>query len=45
MSIRSELYEQRIEAEEEKTRAKLIAAAFDHFEARQFHLKEVVTQG
>ena len=44
MSIGSELYEQRIEAGEEKTRAKLIAAAFDRFEARQFHLKEVVTQ-
>jgi hypothetical protein len=39
------LYEQRTEAGEDKTRAKLIAEAFEHLEDRYPQLKDVATQG
>ena len=45
MSVALRLYEQLTEAGEDKTRAKLIAEAFEHLEDRYPHLKDVATQG
>jgi len=45
MSVALRLYEQLTEAGEDKTRAKLIAEAFEHLEDRYPQLKDVATQG
>lgn len=45
MSVALRLYEQLTEAGEDKTRAKLIADAFEQLEDRYPHLKEVATHG
>lgn len=45
MSVALRLYEQLTEACEDKTRAKVIADAFEQLEERYPHLKEVATQG
>ncbi|WAR45747.1 hypothetical protein [Methylomonas rapida] len=45
MSVALRLYEQLTEAGEDKTRAKVIADAFEQLEERYPHLKEVATQG
>ena len=45
MSVALRLYEQLTEAGEDKTRAKLIAEAFEQFEERYPNLKEIATQG
>ena len=45
MSVALRLYEQLTEAGEDKTRAKLIAEAFETLEDRYPHLKDVATQG
>ena len=45
MSVALRLYEQLTEAGEDKTRAKLIAEAFEQFEERYPNLQEIATQG
>ena len=45
MSVALRLYEQLTEAGEDKTRAKLIAEAFEQFEERYPNLKDIATQG
>lgn len=45
MSVALRLYEQLTEAGEDKTRAKIIAGAFEQLEDRYPHLKEVATDG
>ncbi|CAK0768656.1 DUF1640 domain-containing protein [Gammaproteobacteria bacterium] len=45
MGVALKLYEQLTDAGEDKTRAKLIAEAFEVFEARSPDFKEVATQG
>ncbi|MDF9391771.1 MULTISPECIES: hypothetical protein [Methylococcus] len=45
MSVALRLYEQLTEAGEDKTRAKLIAEAFEHLEDRYPQLKDVATAG
>jgi len=45
MSVALRLYEQLTEAGEDKTRAKLIADAFEQLEERYPHLKAVATHG
>ncbi len=45
MSVALQLYEQLTEAGEDKTRAKLIAGAFEQLEERYPNLKEIATQG
>jgi flagellar motor component MotA len=45
MSVALRLYEQLTEAGEDKTRAKLIAEAFEHLEDRYPQLKDVATSG
>ncbi|MFZ4702177.1 MAG: hypothetical protein ACOYMG_19210, partial [Candidatus Methylumidiphilus sp.] len=45
MSVALRLYEQLTEAGEDKTRAKLIAEAFEQVEERYPNLKDIATQG
>lgn len=45
MSVALRLYEQLTEAGEDKTRARLIAEAFEQLEERYPNLKDVATQG
>ena len=45
MSVALRVYEQLTEAGEDKTRAKVIADAFEQLEERYPHLKEVATHG
>ena len=45
MSVALKLYEQLTEAGEDKTRAKMIAEAFEQVEERYPQLKDVATQG
>jgi hypothetical protein len=45
MSAALRLYEQLTEAKDDKTRARLIAEAFDALEARFPHLADLATQG
>lgn len=45
MSVALRLYEQLTEAGEDKTRARVIADAFEQLEERYPHLKELATQG
>ena len=45
MGVALRLYEQLTEAGEDKTRAKLIAEAFEQFEERYPNIKELATQG
>ena len=45
MSVALQLYEQLTEAEDDKTRAKLIAEAIEQVEERFPHLQDLATQG